>query len=99
MRSGFPRRARPALWRIGLDGKITPVRSPRQCAVKTRSVGCRNLDWNPISGVIDGMQRAVVSNEWPEWQRLLYPTLFLVLALLLSRTVYRRVAATLADEL
>lgn len=75
---------------------LTPIVYPQSAMPQPLA---RFLDWNPLSGVIDGMQRAIVSNEWPEWHRLLYPILFLAVALLLSRAVYRRVAATLADEL
>jgi lipopolysaccharide transport system permease protein len=75
---------------------LTPIVYPQSAMPASLA---RFLDWNPLSGLIDGMQRAVVWNEWPEWQRLAYPALFLALALLLSRVVYRRVAATLADEL
>ena len=59
----------------------------------------RFLDWNPLTGVIEGVQRVVVRNQWPEWEGLVYPAIFLALSLLLSRLVYRRVASTLADQL
>lgn len=75
---------------------LTPIVYPQSAMPASLA---RFLGWNPLNGVVDGIQRAVVSNEWPDWQRLAYPTLFLALALLLSRTVYRRVAPTLADEL
>ena len=75
---------------------LTPIVYPQSAMPPSLA---RYLEWNPLSGVIDGVQRIVVLHEWPEWHRLLYPTLFLVLALALSRLVYRRVASTLADEL
>jgi len=75
---------------------LTPIVYPQSAMPPSLA---RYLEWNPLSGVIDGVQRIVVRHEWPEWHRLLYPTLFLVLALALSRLVYRRVASTLADEL
>jgi lipopolysaccharide transport system permease protein len=59
----------------------------------------RFLDWNPLAAVINGFQRAIVFHQWPEWYPLAYPMIFLAASLLLSRFVYRRVAATLADEL
>ncbi|HKE40982.1 MAG TPA: ABC transporter permease [Casimicrobiaceae bacterium] len=59
----------------------------------------RFLAWNPLAAVIDGFQRTIVFHTWPQWHRLLYPLAFLVVSLLLSRLVYRRVSGTLADEL
>jgi lipopolysaccharide transport system permease protein len=75
---------------------LTPIVYPQSAMPPSLA---RYLEWNPLSGVIDGVQRVVVWHEWPTWHRLLYPALFLALALMLSRLVYRRVASTLADEL
>lgn len=59
----------------------------------------RFLAWNPLTGVIESVQRIVARNQWPDWQQLEYPAVFLVVALLASWLVYRRVAPTLADAL
>src|SRR5204863_8506318 len=75
---------------------LTPTVYPQSAMPSSLA---RFLNWNPLTGVIDGMQRAIVWNGWPEWQRLAYPALFVGMALLLSRVVYRKVAGTLADEL
>ena len=75
---------------------LTPIVYPESAMPPSLA---RFLDWNPLTGVIESFQRIVVRDQWPEWPRLVYPVFFLALALLLSRAVYRRVAATLADEL
>jgi lipopolysaccharide transport system permease protein len=75
---------------------LTPIVYPRSAMPPSLA---RFLDWNPLTGVIEGVQRVVVRNQWPEWEGLVYPAIFLALSLLLSRLVYRRVASTLADQL
>src|ERR1700694_3350651 len=75
---------------------LTPIVYPASAMPPTLA---RFLDWNPLTGVVESFQRIIVRDQWPEWPRLVYPAFFLAFALLLSRMIYRRVAATLADEL
>ena len=75
---------------------LTPIVYPQSAMPPALA---RILEWNPLSGVIESMQRVIVLHQWPDWQRLLYPAIFLALSLVLSRLVYRRVASTPADEL
>jgi lipopolysaccharide transport system permease protein len=75
---------------------LTPIVYPASAMPPKLS---RFLSWNPLTGVIESVQRIVVRNQWPDWQQLEYPAVFLVAALLASWLVYRRVAPTLADAL
>ena len=57
------------------------------------------LGWNPLAPLMTAMQDIFVSQRFPQWSTLLYPTVFAVVLVMLARAAFNKLAHELVDEL
>ena len=59
----------------------------------------RLIGVNPVTPIMEALQRIFVQHAWPDWETLVYPALLAAALGLLSATLFRRQAPWIVDEL
>lgn len=54
---------------------------------------------NPMAGLVQAYQNALVFNDWPQWQWLLYPAALILVCLILARWLVKRCFTQMVDVL